>query len=97
MGLANETLAKFWQKSIVDFVRFGGPGETWPGYWIEGQVMNFGAPGQEKQEVSHAAGPDLLDKEKCKFWQSAPYYVPAEKESVDFVVKENYKEGLKRN
>ncbi|KAH7370126.1 Alpha/Beta hydrolase protein [Rhexocercosporidium sp. MPI-PUGE-AT-0058] len=37
------------------------------------KVMNLGKPGQAKQDFSYATGDDLMDRDKCAYWQSAPY------------------------
>ncbi|CZT01721.1 hypothetical protein WAI453_006765 [Rhynchosporium graminicola] len=82
LGKANETLAKFFQQSIVDFVRAGHPQLDIPGGEDEWElydsgsrkVMDLGKPGQEKADFSHGLGDDLMDREKCAYWQSAPYY-----------------------
>ena len=105
MGPANPTLARFIQKSIVNFARFGTPdpddADTWPMYESDTrQVMNLGKPGQTEQDFSHGMGPDLLDREKCAFWQDAPYYVAGEGGDGDGDGKDGreggwYKEGLR--
>ncbi|KAK0101748.1 hypothetical protein ONS95_006900 [Cadophora gregata] len=101
LGPADETLAKFFQKSIVNFARFGVPDpdndvDEWPMYTSEErEVMNLGKPGQTEQDFSYGMGPDLLDREKCAYWQSAPYYIGKEPKNVKFVQQERlYKEGL---
>ncbi|KAJ5046325.1 uncharacterized protein L3040_003571 [Drepanopeziza brunnea f. sp. 'multigermtubi'] len=117
-GTADPTLAKFSQAAIVNFVRSGMPfpsssssssssssaaAAVWPAYTrTHRRVMNFGAPGQAAQDFSHSVGPDVLDREKCAFWQAAPYWPVGEER---FVKQENggdggryagyFKEGLK--
>lgn len=86
---------------IVNFVRTGMPApeneNEWPMYTSEDRlVMNYGKPGQVKQDFGHGTGPDLLDAAKCDFWQPAPYW--PEPEQSRFVKQgggQYYKEGLK--
>ncbi|KAH9205609.1 Alpha/Beta hydrolase protein [Leptodontidium sp. 2 PMI_412] len=97
MGEANETLAKFFQKSIVNFARTGIPyidaegDDLWDLYNVDRKVMNFGKPRQTEPDFSHAMGDDLMDVEKCSYWQSAPYYVAPENENVGFVEQDELK------
>ncbi|KAK2628791.1 hypothetical protein QTJ16_001894 [Diplocarpon rosae] len=90
MGPVNETLAKFSQASIVNFVRFGYPSEdeSWEAYTSDNRkVMNFGKPGQAEQNFETGLGDDRMDRDKCKFWQSAPYW-PEPEASTKFVKQE---------
>ncbi|OWO97547.1 hypothetical protein B2J93_658 [Marssonina coronariae] len=99
IGPVDETLAKFSQASIVNFARFGFPTEdsSWEEYTpTNRKVMNFGKPGQSVQNFDTMLGDDLMDREKCEFWQSAPYWSEPE-EGSRFVEQEAaYKEWLKR-
>ncbi len=46
--------------------------------------MNLGKLGQAEQDFSYGMGHDLLDAEKCKFWQSAPYAPLPEGKEAEF-------------
>jgi hypothetical protein len=77
-------MAKYFQATIVNFVRYQDPTPTdsklepWDLYTSsERRVMNFGTPGQDKtlrKDYIFKSGNDRMDKEKCAYWQSAPYY-----------------------
>lgn len=52
--------------------------EFWPLYNPDNRtVMNFGNAGQWLvPNYDVGTGKDVLDREKCAYWQDAPYYVP---------------------
>ncbi|KAG4438276.1 hypothetical protein IFR05_006258 [Cadophora sp. M221] len=97
MGEADETLAKFFQKSIVNFARSGYPDldaaeeDRWEMYQENRKVMNFGKPGQAEPDFTYAMGDDLMDRDKCAYWQSAPYYVATEGKETQFAEQEELK------
>jgi len=59
--------------------------------------MNMGKPIQPVPESNYeySLGPDLMNRLKCKYWQSAPYYAPDSTSGGTFVIQdEKYKEDL---
>lgn len=92
----NATMAKFFQATIVNFVRYVDPtpdenGLVWDLYKSDARrVMNFGTPIQlsipEFQNYKFQMGDDKMDLEKCKHWQSAPYY-PKPDETMEAVTQ----------
>ncbi|KAL8887208.1 MAG: hypothetical protein Q9215_005194 [Flavoplaca cf. flavocitrina] len=75
------TLAKFFQKAIVDFSRYVDPNpadvETWKPYKSDNKkVMNMGSPSQHtKPDYTPSFGDDLMNSTLCEYWRSAPWYV----------------------
>jgi len=75
-------VATFWQSSIASFVLSGDPNNEhspkWPSYDLEDpQLMNVGKASQwlvPNYRVS--VGTDHLDRVKCDYWQTAPFYTP---------------------
>ncbi|KAL2072020.1 hypothetical protein VTL71DRAFT_11363 [Oculimacula yallundae] len=69
-GKVNETLAEYFQQSIVDFARAGFPGlddeegkQVWDIYsGDDRKVMNLGKPGQKKLDFGYSMGVDLMDR-----------------------------------
>lgn len=95
LGAANETLARFFQQSLVDFARAGIPGldaeggDAWEPYdGTSRRVMNLGTPGQAKPDFAHARGDDPMDRSRCAYWQAAPYYRPETDGGARFVHQE---------
>ncbi|KAL8830862.1 MAG: hypothetical protein Q9170_005545 [Blastenia crenularia] len=92
----DEKLARFFQKSIVDFVRYIDPNpedsEAWNRYVSDNRkVMNMGSPSQlVKPDFTPSLGDDLMNSTLCEYWRSAPWYKAAtSKEGSDhrFVVQ----------
>lgn len=93
---ANRDLARFWQESIANFTLYYDPNDYdpdddegkkfWPAYTEKDRkVMNIGRPGQLlKPNFELSVGEDIIDKEKCEFWRSAPYYAPEGKKDGIF-------------
>ncbi|KAG7008972.1 hypothetical protein G7Y79_00004g015560 [Physcia stellaris] len=83
----DEQLAKFFQRAIVDFVRYKDPNledvETWETYPTNRNVMNMGKPDQVKPDYSTIFGSDLMDRARCEYWQSAPFSTTAGGEGSD--------------
>lgn len=51
--------------------------------------MNFGAPGQLiEPNYEWSVGPDMLNKGKCDYWQSAPYFPEPGSSEVKFNVQD---------
>ncbi|KAI4286662.1 MAG: hypothetical protein L6R35_004081 [Caloplaca aegaea] len=77
----NATLAKFFQKAIVDFSRYldANPEgvETWQPYGSDNQkVMNMGSASQfNKPDYTPSFGDDRMNSTLCEYWRSAPWYV----------------------
>ncbi|KAL8877060.1 MAG: hypothetical protein Q9198_004852 [Flavoplaca austrocitrina] len=75
------TLAKFFQKAIVDFSRYLDPNpeevDTWQPYKSDHKkVMNMGSPSQlTKPDYTPSFGDDLMNSTLCEYWRSAPWYV----------------------
>ncbi|KAL9032215.1 MAG: hypothetical protein Q9180_006626, partial [Flavoplaca navasiana] len=75
------TLAKFFQKAIVDFSRWLDPNpegvDTWLPYESDNQkVMNMGSPAQlTKPDYTPSFGDGLMNSTLCEYWRSAPWYV----------------------
>ncbi len=75
------TLARFFQKAIVDFSRYVDPNpeevETWKPYKSDNKkVMNMGSPSQHtKPDYTPSFGDDLMNSTLCEYWRSAPWYV----------------------
>ena len=83
----DQSLAKLVQKGIVDFVRYLDPNPEDSTFWNEytantRKVMNMGNPSQSTlPDYSYTLGDDPMDRAKCEYWQSAPYYSPSKKNS----------------
>ena len=102
----NETLATYYQDSIVNFARYLDPNPENSEYWGKytannRKIMNMGSPDQtDKPDYTTSPGNDPMDRSLCEFWQSAPYYAPGSKGSSDqqFVVQDEahatYREDL---
>ena len=81
----DENLAKYFQEGIVNFIRYMDPNPEDSTLWEEysannRKVMNMGNPTQlVKPDYSHSLGKDLMNRTKCEYWQSAPYYAPGTK------------------
>ncbi|KAL8861267.1 MAG: hypothetical protein Q9178_002483 [Gyalolechia marmorata] len=75
------TLAKFFQKAIVDFTRYRDPNpeevDTWQPYFSNNnKVMNMGSASQlTKPDYTTSFGDDLMNSTLCEYWRSAPWYV----------------------
>lgn len=80
-------MAQRWQSYIANFTIFTDPNdeesEFWPRYQDDKrEVLNFGKAGQwliPNFEIS--PGKDEQDRDICKYWQDAPYYVPPKRKS----------------
>lgn len=83
----NKEMAQRWQSYIANFTIFTDPNdeesEFWPRYQDDKrEVLNFGKAGQwliPNFEIS--PGKDEQDRDICKYWQDAPYYVPPKRKS----------------
>jgi hypothetical protein len=90
-------LAKFIQKSFVDFTRYTDPNaedvETWQQYQNDAaKVMNFGPPDYPLLPTL-VFGNDRLNTEKCNYLQDAPYFYST-KSGQSVQQDESYKEWL---
>ncbi|KAL8668407.1 MAG: hypothetical protein Q9168_006964 [Polycauliona sp. 1 TL-2023] len=91
----DETLAKFFQKGIVDFVRFLHPvydkEDVWEEYTSdERKVMNLGKPGQTKPDYSYSFDKELKDSGACEVWRNLPQKSATSQEKAQnrFVVQD---------
>jgi len=82
--LVSEGLAKYMQGAFVNFTRFRDPNDegedkvVWAPYKNETgkkRVMNLGD--LSGLLGTHLMGDDLLDADRCEFWQPAPYRAPS--------------------
>jgi hypothetical protein len=83
------------QASVVNFVRATDPNpvteNTWPIYGFETgkkKVFDFGSPNPEDGAFTASVGDDLLDGERCNYWQSAPYWFPEPEEDKVQLVRQ---------
>ncbi|CAG8955610.1 hypothetical protein HYFRA_00009564 [Hymenoscyphus fraxineus] len=78
----NVPLASFFQQSLVNFIRNRNPNPekgaaSWDRYKpSKRRVMNLGKKDQLIADYTWESRDDTMLREKCAFWQSAPFYTP---------------------